>query len=170
MPIRAARPQDLPAILDIYNHEVRTGTALWMDRPVDLHNRQAWFETRVTQGHPVLVAVNAQDHVLGYGTYADWRLAEGFRHSVEHSLYVREEQRGQGLGLALLDALIAHARRADKHVMVAAIESRNAASIGLHRRRGFVCSGQMAQVGCKFGSWLDLTLMQLILTPHRQSP
>ena len=170
MRIRDAVAGDLPAILNIYNHEIISGTALWIDQPVDLHNRQVWFEARMAQGCPILVAVNGQDQVLAYATYADWRIPEGFRYSVEHSLYVDARQRGQGLGLALLQALIEHARAAGKHVMVAAIESSNVASIALHQRLGFICTGQMPQVGCKFGHWLDLTFMQLTLTPQRQQP
>jgi phosphinothricin acetyltransferase len=54
--------------------------------------------------------------------------------------------------------------------MVAAIESGNAASIDLHQRFGFAITGQMPQVGRKFGRWLDLTFMQLILTPERSAP
>ena len=73
-------------------------------------------------------------------------------------------------GPLLLAALIERAKACDKHVMVAAIESGNAASIRLHQRLGFAITGQMPQVGRKFGRWLDLTFMQLILTPERSAP
>lgn len=112
---------------------------------------------------PVLVAHDAVGKVVGYASYGTWRTIEGFRHTVEHSVYVRADQRGQGLGPALMQALIERARTAKLHVMVAAIESENAASIRLHQRLGFVTTGQMPQVGRKFGRWLDLTFMQLIL-------
>ncbi|MBS7662190.1 N-acetyltransferase [Pseudomonas lalucatii] len=168
--IRDARVADLPAILAIYNDAVRHSTAIWNDAPVDLANRRAWFDARTLQGYPILVAEDGQGAVLGYATFGDWRPFAGFRHSVEHSLYVRTDQRGQGLGPALLAALIERARACGKHVMVAAIESGNDASIRLHRRLGFVISGQMPQVGCKFGRWLDLTFMQLILDPGMEPP
>ena len=63
----------------------------------------------------------------------------------------------QGIGRKLLVALISEARRLRKHVMVAGIESRNHASLHLHESLGFITSGQMPQVGTKFGRWLDLT-------------
>jgi phosphinothricin acetyltransferase len=69
-----------------------------------------------------------------------------------------------------MDALIERAKSCEKHVMVAAIESGNAASIRLHERAGFVTTGQMPQVGTKFGRWLDLTFMQLTLNPGAQPP
>lgn len=161
--IHDARDQDLPGILAIYNDAVENTTAIWNETLVDLANRRAWLAERNAAGFPVLVAVNAAGEVLGYASYGTWRSIEGFRHTVEHSVYVRGDQRGQGLGPALMQALIDRAREAGLHVLVAAIESENAASIRLHERLGFVTTGQMPQVGRKFGRWLDLTFMQLIL-------
>lgn len=165
--IRDAVTADLPGIRDIYNDAVLNTTAIWNEQPVDLANRQAWFDARQAQRYPILVAVDAAtgDDVLGYASFGDWRPFEGFRHTAEHSVYIRSDQRGNGLGPKLMQALIERARSCDKHVLVAAIESGNAASIRLHERLGFTLNGQMPQVGVKFGRWLDLTFMQLILNP-----
>ncbi len=170
MIIRDAAEADLPALRDIFNDAVLNTTAIWMDNVVDLANRQAWFAARAQQGYPILVAENADGEVVGYASFGDWRPFDGFCHTVEHSVYIRVDQRGKGLGPQLLTALIERAKACDKHVMVAAIESGNAASIGLHQRLGFAITGQMPQVGRKFGRWLDLTFMQLILTPERSAP
>lgn len=163
MIIRDAQEEDLPGILDIYNDAVLNTTAIWNETEVDLANRRAWLAERQAAGFPVLVARNSADEVVGYASYGTWRSIEGFRHTVEHSVYVRGDQRGQGLGPLLMRALIDRARAASLHVMVAAIERENAASIRLHERLGFVTTGQMPQVGRKFGRWLDLTFMQLML-------
>ncbi|MNJ17842.1 N-acyltransferase YncA [compost metagenome] len=168
--LRDAVPADLPGIREIYNDAVLNTTAIWNEQAVDLGNRQAWFEARQAQGYPILVAVDATDQVLGYASFGDWRPFEGFRHTVEHSVYIRNDQRGNGLGPKLMHALIERARACNKHVMVAAIESGNAASIRLHQRLGFTLNGQMPQVGVKFGRWLDLTFMQLILNPDALPP
>ncbi|AZE82011.1 L-amino acid N-acyltransferase MnaT [Pseudomonas orientalis] len=167
--IRDATEQDLPAIRAIYNDAVQNTTAIWNEQPVDLANRQAWFSARQAQQYPILVAVQ-NNEVTGYASFGDWRPFEGFRYSVEHSVYVRNDQRGQGLGPRLMLALIERARRCGKHVMVAAIESGNLASIRLHERLGFTTTGQMPQVGIKFGRWLDLTFMQLTLNPGCEPP
>ncbi len=166
--IRDAVHADLPAIRDIYNDAVLNTLAIWNEQTVDLGNRQAWFAARQAQGYPILVAVNEAGDVLGYASFGDWRPFEGFRHTVEHSVYIRSDQRGQGLGPLLMQALIERARGCGKHVMVAAIESGNTASIRLHERLGFTLNGQMPQVGVKFGKWLDLTFMQLMLAPGAQ--
>lgn len=168
--VRDARPADLPAIRDIYNDAVLNTTAIWNEQAVDLANRQAWFDARQSQGYPVLVVVDTDENTLGYASFGDWRPFDGFRHTVEHSVYVRSDQRGNGLGPLLMATLIERARACGKHVMVAAIESGNTASIRLHERTGFVTTGQMPQVGTKFGRWLDLTFMQLMLNPGAPAP
>ena len=171
MPItlRDALPTDLPQILAIYNDAVRNTTAIWNENEVDLANRQAWFTSRAEQGYPILVAVE-DEQVLGYASFGDWRPFEGFRHTAEHSVYVRDDQRGKGLGPLLMQALIERARACGKHVLVAAIERGNAASVRLHERLGFVVTGHMPQVGMKFGRWLDLTFMQLTLDTAATPP
>lgn len=167
--IRDAIHADLPAIRDIYNDAVLNTTAIWNEQPVDLGNRQAWFSARQAQSYPILVAVE-DEQVIGYASFGDWRPFEGFRHTVEHSVYVRSDQRGKGLGPRLMQALIERAKTCNKHIMVAAIESGNTASIRLHERLGFTTTGQMPQVGTKFGRWLDLTFMQLTLNPGAAPP
>ena len=161
--IANASEADLPGILAIYNDAVQHTTAIWNETLVDLANRRAWLTERTAAGFPVLVARDTSGEVIGYASYGTWRSIEGFRHTVEHSVYVSGAQRCRGLGIALMQALIERARAAGLHVMVAAIETENAASIGLHRRLGFEITGQMPQVGRKFGRWLDLTFMQLLL-------
>lgn len=161
--IADAGEADLPGILAIYNDAVEYTTAIWNETLVDLANRRAWLAERTAAGFPVLVARDAGGEVLGYASYGAWRPHDGYKHTVEHSVYVRADQRGQGLGPVLMQALIERARAANLHVMVGAIESENTASIRLHQRLGFVTTGQMPQVGRKFGRWLDLTFMQLIL-------
>lgn len=168
--IRDALSTDLPGILAIYTDALFNTTAIWNEQPVDLANRQAWFDARQTQGYPILVAVDAEGLVTGYASFGDWRPFEGYRCTVEHSVYVRADQRGKGIGAKLMKALIDRARLCDKHIMVAAIESGNAASISLHERLGFITTGQMPQVGTKFGRWLDLTFMQLDLSPGASAP
>ncbi|MGV8161494.1 N-acetyltransferase family protein, partial [Pseudomonas aeruginosa] len=82
--IRDAGVPDLPVILPIYNDAVCNTSAFWNETPLDLANRQAWFDTRARQGYPILVASDAAGEVLGYAAYGDWRPFEGFRCTVEH--------------------------------------------------------------------------------------
>ncbi|WP_294928431.1 GNAT family N-acetyltransferase [uncultured Paracoccus sp.] len=163
MEIRDAVERDIAGITAIYNDAVAHTTATWNATQVDAANRLSWLTDRRRAGYPVLVAVDASSGVLGYASFGDWRAFEGYRHTVEHSVYVRADQRGAGIGCALMLALIGRARRLGKHVMVGALESGNLASIRLHEKLGFEQVGHLKQVGTKFGKWLDLTLLQLTL-------
>src|SRR5207248_11121832 len=79
---------------------------------------------------------------------------EGYRHTVEHSLYVDAAMRGREIGSALLAAVINHAVSAGVHVIVAGIAGDNAASIHLHERLGFATTGHLREVGHQFDRWL----------------
>lgn len=160
--LRDATEADLPAILAIYNHAVAETTAIWNEILVDLDNRKAWYDLRQAKGFPILVA-EAEGRIAGYASYGDWRPFDGFRQSVEHSVYVEKDHYGRGLGKALMSALIERARAGNIHVMVAAIEAGNTGSIALHKSLGFRLVGTHHEVGKKFGRWLDLTMMELKL-------
>jgi L-amino acid N-acyltransferase len=160
--IRDATEADLPVIMEIYNDAVLNTTAIWNDNIVTLANRQDWFAARMARGFPILVA-EVDGRLSGYASYGDWRPFEGFRHTVEHSVYVHKEARGHGLGKRLMQALIERAKVGDIHVMVGCIEANNDASIRLHEKLGFRTTGTFLEVGTKFGRWLDLTCMELRL-------
>jgi len=160
--VRAAGEADLPGILAIYNHAVAHTTAIWNDAIVDHGNRRQWWHGRVEAGLPVLVAVERGD-VLGYASYGPFRAFDGYRQTVEHSVYVAEGARRRGVATALVEALEAEARRAGMHVMIGGIAADNDASLRLHEKLGFVETGRLPQVGWKFGRWLDLVFMQKAL-------
>ena len=163
MDIRDARPAHAEGIAAIYNDAVAHTTAIWNDATVDAADRAAWIAARQASGYPVLVAVDQGDTVVGYASFGDWRPFDGYRHTVEHSVYVRSDQRGGCIGRALMLMLIERARGLGKHVMVAGVEAGNEGSLCLHERLGFEHAGTLRQVGTKFGAWLDLTFLQLRL-------
>ncbi|MDN5600809.1 MAG: N-acetyltransferase family protein [Brachybacterium sp.] len=163
MQILDATAQHAGGIAAIYNHAVEHTTAIWNERLVDAADRAAWLAERQGSGFPVLVALEDDGTVLGYATYGPWRPHDGYRHTVEHSLYVREGLRGRGTGSALLTALLERARAQGIHVMVAGIDASNEGSVRLHERFGFTRVGVLPQVGTKFGRWLDLAFLQLVL-------
>ncbi|MFV0282055.1 MAG: GNAT family N-acetyltransferase [Rhodoblastus sp.] len=162
-PIRDASPEDSGAIAAIYNHAVRTTTAIWNDRAVDAANRAAWLAERQAAGFAVIVA-ELDGRIAGYAAYGPFRAFEGYRLTVENSVYVAPGMQGRGVGRALMDALLSRARNAGFHAMVAGIEAENHASIRLHEALGFAEVGRMPQVGAKFGRWLDLVFLQRLLS------
>ena len=162
MLIRRASQADLEAITAIYNEVISNSDAIYRESPVPVSERIEWFETKINNGYPVLVATES-DQVVGYGVYGNFRFGEGYNHTVEHSVHVRADKRGQGIGKAMLAELIRIATAENRHVMVAAIDSKNLGSISLHAHYGFVESARMPEVARKNGGALTLVLMQKIL-------
>ncbi|MCX3062641.1 GNAT family N-acetyltransferase [Streptomyces sp. GXMU-J5] len=159
--VRPALSDDLGGVLAIRNHAVEHGTALWTDTPHSPAEGAAWLAGHLARGSAYVADHDGE--IVGFGVYGPWKSYSGFRHTVENSVYVADGHHGRGIGSALLGALVASAREAGLHVMVAGIESGNTASVRLHERHGFEVAGTVREVGTKFGRWLDLTLMRLPL-------
>lgn len=157
-----ASRSDLDGILAIYNEVIRNSAAVYSEVELTRARGEAWFDARVRQGFPFLAARDPSG-VVGFGTFGDFRAHPCYCHTVEHSLHVRADCRGRGVGRALLEELIARARSLEKHVMVAGVDADNRVSIGLHESLGFRVAGHLHQVGFKFGRWLDLVFLELVL-------
>ncbi|HZF27112.1 MAG TPA: GNAT family N-acetyltransferase [Steroidobacteraceae bacterium] len=159
MLIEDATQADLAGILAIYNDVIARSTAVYSHDLVTLENRFEWWSGRMTKGFPVLVARDAQG-VSGFATFGEFRSWPGYRYTVEHSVHVREDCRGQGIGSELVRALFPRATAMGKHVMVAGVDAANAASIRFHEALGFERAALLREVGRKFDRWLDLVLLQ----------
>ncbi|MBX9881649.1 MAG: GNAT family N-acetyltransferase [Sphingomonas sp.] len=162
MRIDDAAPEDLPAILAITNAVIAGTNAIWRDAPTTIEERMAWCRGRIEAGFPVLVA--REGDVLGFGSYGPFRTGDGYRFTVEHSVHVTAAARGRGIGLALMEALIARARAQGLRVMVAGVDAGADASLRLHRRLGFTEAGRLIGIGRKGGGWRDLLFLQKQLT------
>jgi L-amino acid N-acyltransferase YncA len=159
-----ASRRDLPEILAIYNEVIRNSTAVYSEEEFTPARGETWFDGKVGRGFPLIVARDASG-ITGFGSFGEFRAWPCYRQSVEHSVHVRSDRRGRGIGRALVVELLARAAAASKHVMIAGIDADNAVSIGLHRSLGFTRVGHFHEVGFKFGRWLDLVFMQCILPP-----
>lgn len=160
--MRDCEPRDLDVVHALHVDAVLHSTAIWQEEPHPRSYFDAWLAERRADGYPVIVA-EVGGRVAGYATYSQWRPHQGYRLTVEHSVYVVEEFRGRGIATTLMDALIARATAEGRHVMIAGICSTNTGSIALHERLGFTTVAVVPEVGRKFDRWLDLTLMRLPL-------
>lgn len=159
--VRPARPDDTEAVRAIRNHAIEHSTALWTDTPLSPDEGGAWLAQHLARGSAFVAELpGVPGEVAGFAAYGPWRQLDGYRHTVENSVYVREDRHGLGVGTALLGTIVGAARDAGHHVMIAGIEAGNGASIRLHERFGFENVGTVREVGVKFGRWLDLTLMR----------
>jgi L-amino acid N-acyltransferase YncA len=161
--IRPAAAADLSSITDIYEHAVRYGTATFELIPPDLAEMRRRFDVLMEGGFPYFVAA-LDGRVVGYAYAGAYRPRPAYRFTVENSVYLQPDIHRRGVGLQLLQRLIAESEALGYRQMIAVIgDSANAGSIGVHRRCGFQMIGTHPNVGFKFGRWLDTVMMQLAL-------
>ena len=159
--IRRATEADLVAINDIYNHYVLHSTCTYQDEKEPIEDRRSWFHHH-GEKHPVTVA-EANGQVVGWASLSPYHPRSAYRHTVENSVYVHHQHHRRGIGSALLRDLIDRSRAIGHRAIIAGIDGEQAASVALHAKFGFQKVGHLQQVGFKFGRWLDVIYMELLL-------
>lgn len=163
MKIRVAVPEDLPALLDIYNYEVIHGTSTFDTEPKTLEERKIWFDEHNVGSYPLYVA-EIDGQVAGYASLSPYRTKDAYRSTVELSIYIDPDFRGQGIASTLMETILDIARQDDTlHTVISVITAGNQASERLHSKFGFEFCGCMREVGIKFGNYLDIVNYQLFV-------
>lgn len=165
MSVRSATLDDAEAIRKIYNAEVVGSTHVFDLVPRTIEEQRRWLGER-SGAHAVVVATDRHGRVRGFGSLSPFRDRPAYRTTVEDSVYVDPAHQGQGVGATLLAHLVTRATGHGFHSMIGRIVGQNEPSIALHRRCGFELVGVEREVGRKFGRWLDVVEMQLILAPR----
>lgn len=161
MLLRPATAADAAATAAIYNAEV-TGSRVTFDLVTRTVEEQAeWLDAR--SGALEVVVAEIDGVVAGYASLSAYRERAGYRTTVEDSVYVHADHRGAGVGRALLDEIVDVARERGFHSVIARIVADHTASIRLHAAVGFQHVGVEREVGRKFGRWLDVAIMQILL-------
>jgi L-amino acid N-acyltransferase YncA len=161
--IRSATEADLPFVTEIYTHAVLHGTATFELIPPDLAEMTRRFRTLMDGGFPYLVA-SLDGRVVGYAYAGPYRPRPAYRFTVENSVYLDPSTHRRGIGLRLMQRLIAECEARGYRQMIAVIgDSANAGSVGVHTKTGFTMIGTHPDVGLKFGRWLDTVMMQRTL-------
>ena len=159
---RLVERRDAATTRDIYNAEVSESTVTFDLVPRTLDEQVAWIDEH-SGGHPAIVAVDADDEVVGFASLSPYRPRPAYATTVEDSVYVRRDRRGHGIGAVLLGDIVDLARDHGFHSVIGRIVGGHEASIALHRKCGFEQIGCEREVGRKFGRWLDVLLMQKML-------
>jgi phosphinothricin acetyltransferase len=161
MEIRPATEGDLPAILDITNEVVLNGTASFDLEPRTIEQQREWVKQ--FEGPYVLLVAEDAGEIVAWGCLHPYGGKPGYRFSAENSVYIRDGRRRQGLGRAMLQALIAAAQAGGLHTLIARVTTDNTASIALHESLGYREIGREREVGYKFERWLDVAVLQLMV-------
>ena len=151
------------AILEIFNDAIVNSTALYDYKCWDMDIMRQWFATKSAGNYPIIGAINADGRLVGFASYGAFRIRPAYKYTIENSLYVHKDFRGQGIGKILLAETIERATQQDYHCIIAVIDAANPTSIAMHQKQGFVEVGVFKQVGFKFGQWLDAAFYQKTL-------
>jgi phosphinothricin acetyltransferase len=160
--LRLATAADLPAINDIYNYYVDRSTCTYQTEHESLAGREAWFAEHSPDKYPVTV-VEHDGRVVGWGSLSKFRPRAAYAPTVEASVYIHHDYHRRGLGRMLLVDLIARARAAGFHSLMGGVSADQTASLALQESLGMVRVAHLKEVGFKFGRWLDVIYLQLML-------
>jgi phosphinothricin acetyltransferase len=160
--VRPAAEADLPTVRAIYNHYVLTSTCTFQLEPDTEAERLAWFRER-TDRHPATVA-EAAGEIVGWASLSPWKERAAYDRTVEASVYVHPDWIRRGVGRALLADLLERGSNLGHRVMIGGACTEHPGSIALQESLGFVPVGMFRQVGYKFGRWLDVAYLQVVLS------
>lgn len=164
--IREATTADLPGILTIFNDAILNTTAIYEYKTYTITDIQNWFSEKQAKSYPVLV-YETGNTIAGFASYGQFRVRAGYKYAAEHSVYVHQDFRKKGIARLLLLELFRIAEANNIHTLIAGIDAENVVSISFHKQLGFEQCGYIKEAAYKFGRWLDLVFMQLILkTPQ----
>lgn len=159
--IRALTDDDIAAVTAIYGHHVETGTASFETVAPSIPDMTARFAQLQKANYPTLVAVDADEIVMGFAYAGPHKPRAAYKHTVEDSIYIDPDHMGMGIGQALLAAIIDQARlRGYKQMMAVIGGSDNHGSIKLHQALGFTHIGTALKIGFKFNNMVDVVYMQ----------
>lgn len=159
--IRLATIDDQEAIREIYNEAVINSTATFDTEERSSVKQLEWWKNH-KKNHPVFVA-EEEGVVIGWSSLSPWSDRCAYDTTVEVSVYIHKDHRGKGIGSKLLEVVTAEGKKVGNHTILSRITEGNEASIRIHSKLGYQMVGVLKEVGFKFGKFLDVTMMQLVL-------
>lgn len=160
--IRPARAEDAAAIAHFWNPVIRNTAVTFNSAEKTPDEIATYIAATRARGHGFFVG-EVEGAVLGFASYGQFRASVGYARTLEHTVILAPEARGQGLGRALMLALEDHARAGGGHSLIAGVSGENEAGIAFHKAIGFAETARLPEVGWKFDRWMDLVLLQKFL-------
>jgi len=160
MEIRSAKLTDAEQIAEIYNYYILNTHHTFEIEPLSAEEMKRRVG-EVSGEYPYLVA-ETDGEIQGYIYAAQFRLREAYKHSVEVSIYVRNQAKQKGIGSELYKRLLEELKETDIHTIIAGISQPNEASVKFHEKLGFEKVGHFREVGYKLGRWVDVGFWEML--------
>ena len=162
--IRQIIHSDIDDVLEILNYNILNSTNKYFDKTITKDQLLLWLDKKRINNFPIIVIIwNKINKVIGFATYSKYREYSGFKHSMEHSIYINNDCKKKGYGTLLMNELIKIAKENKIHTLIGCIDSSNIDSINFHKKFNFDKIGVLKEIGYKYEKWLDMVIMQLIL-------
>jgi L-amino acid N-acyltransferase YncA len=162
--IRSATLHDADAFAEIYAPIVLETAISFEWTPPTADDFRARI-AKVGAKYPWLVAEDDNAHVAGFVYASSHRDPPSYQWSVNTSVFIRADARGQGVGTALYEELHRQLVERGYYRAYAGIALPNLGSVALHESVGYRLLGIYEKVGFKFGQWRDVGWWQKELQP-----
>lgn len=157
--IRIATTADAKAISDIYNYYIKNTIITFEEEPVSYKD----MEERIFENsHIDWLVYEEYNEIKGYAYASKWKSRCAYRHSLESTIYLKNDAIGNGIGSRLYSKLIDNIKSGGYHAVIGGIALPNDSSIKLHEKLGFEKVAQFKEVGYKFNRWVDVGYWELI--------
>lgn len=160
--IREIQLSDAKSIAEIYNHYIENSVITFEEDPVT--ENEMLDRIRAHDVKLPWIVYEDQDDVTGYAYATAWKGRSAYRYSVESTVYVRPDKKGNGVGTRLYQELLSRIKKGPVHVVIGGISLPNKASVALHEKLGFEKVAHFKEVGCKFDEWIDVGYWELVIT------
>ena len=160
--IRKAKIEDLPGITSIYNDAIKNTVATFDTKTKTLEEKKVWFDGHGSK-NPIIIAEENRN-IVGWAALSKWSNKDAYSNTAEISVYVKDSFKKKGVGKKLIQEILKEGKKVDLHLIIARITNDNQVSVHLHESVGFKQIGVMKECGYKFGKWLDVILLQKLLT------
>ena len=148
------KDEDWDAVQSIYREGIATGNATF---ETNVPEWEVWDRNHLRDCR--LVA-RKEGQVIGWAALSPVSSRRVYAGVAEESVYVVASARGQGVGKALLRALVEESERQGIWTLQTGIFPENVASIALHKRCGFRVVGHRERIGQMDGVWRDIIFME----------
>lgn len=161
MRIATVKVDEIPELLEIYNHYVRNTTVTFNTDELDEEQFIAAFCADTARY--TLNTIYEDDLIVGYSSLNPFNKKEAYRRSAYVSIYLAPASTGKGFGRRVLEHLEKQAREMGYRSLIALISKENQGSCAFFEQNGYRMVGELQEAGEKFGRLLDVVYYQKLI-------
>ena len=160
MNIRKVELTDAAQIAEIYNYYILKTHHTFETEALSAEEMRERI-SEISENYPYLVA-EVEGEIQGYVYATQFKLRQAYKHSVEASIYVRNQAKQKGIGSELYEVFLEELKETDVHAIMAGISLPNEPSVKFHEKQGYGKVAHFKEVGYKLGRWVDVGFWEML--------